>query len=315
MTWLIPIAVAAIGAVVVLVGVIASRRADRSFVEERLGLIEEATAAQAGAVPRRTPIGDALDRALTSRGVGADLATQLARADLKVTVGEFMAATLILIMAGGGVAYFLKRDLIITAGVCLAAFFGPRFYVRILRRRRLKAFNNQLSDTINLMVNGIRAGYSVMQAMEAVSREMGPPISDEFARVVQEVQFGIGLEEAMDHMLRRVPSEDLDMMITAINVQREVGGNLAEVLDSISFTIRERVRIKGEIRALTGQSRASGYMIAMVPAVLTAIIYLINPEFMGRLFEDVCGLVMVGVAVLGIILGFVAINKVVQIEV
>jgi tight adherence protein B len=315
MTWLIPIAVAAVGAVVVLVGVIASRRADQSFIEKRLGLIEEETAAQAGAVTRRTPIGDVLDRALTSRGVGADLATQLARADLKVTVGEFMAATLILIMAAGGGAYFLKRDLIVTAAACLAGFFGPRFYVRILRRQRLKAFNNQLSDTINLMVNGIRAGYSVMQAMEAVSREMGPPIADEFARVVQEVQFGIGLEEAMDHMLRRVPSDDLDMMITAINVQREVGGNLAEVLDSISFTIRERVRIKGEIRALTAQSRASGYLIAMVPAVLTAVVYLISPDFIGRLFEDACGLVMVGTAVLGIVLGFIVINKMVQIEV
>jgi len=116
-------------------------------------------------------------------------------------------------------------------------------------------------------------------------------------------------------MLRRVPSDDLDMMITAINVQREVGGNLAEVLDSISFTIRERVRIKGEIRALTGQSRISGYMIAMVPAVLAGVVYLINPEFMLKMFEDTCGYIMVGVAVLGIVLGFVAINKVMQIEV
>jgi len=312
----ITIAVAAVGLVAVVGGLFVSRRADKSLIEERLGLAEQEMVAQAGAVgARSTPIGDALNRALTSRGVGSDLATQLARADLKITVGEFIAAIVILVMGAGGVAFFLKRDMLITAGACLLAFFAPRFYIGLLRGRRLKSFNEQLGDTINLMVNGIRAGYSVMQAMEAVSREMGPPISTEFARVVREVQLGIPLEQAMDHMLRRVPSDDLDMTITAINVQREVGGNLAEVLDTISFTIRERVRIKGEIRALTGQSRISGYMIAMVPVILGVVVYLINPEFMGQMFEDICGYIMIGAAVMGIIAGFVVMNKIVQIDV
>jgi tight adherence protein B len=306
---------AAVGLVAVLGGLLVSRRSRQSLIEERLGIAERRGARAEAISERRTPVADALNRALVSRGVGADLATQLARADLKITVGEFMVTTVILVVAAAGLAYFLRRDVVITAGACLAGFFAPRFYVRILRNRRLKAFNDQLGDTINLMVNGIRAGYSILQAMEAVSKEMGPPIAEEFARVVQEVQFGITLEEAMDHMLRRVPSDDLDMMITAINVQREVGGNLAEVLDSISFTIRERVRIKGEVRALTGQSRASGYLIAMVPVVLAVVVYLINPEFMGKLFTDPCGYVMIAAAVIGIILGFVVINKVVQIDV
>jgi tight adherence protein B len=312
----IMVVVAMIGLGAVVVGLFASRRAGQAFIEERLGLVGEEVVAPVGAGgARKTPIGDALDRALASRGVGSDLATQLARADLKVTVGEFMAATVMLVMAAGAVAAFLRKDVVVTAGACLAGFFGPRFYVGVLRGRRLKAFNNQLGDTINLMVNGIRAGYSILQAMEAVSQEMGPPISEEFGRVVQEVQLGITLEEAMAHMLRRVPSDDLDMMITAINVQREVGGNLAEVLNSISFTIRERVRIKGEIRALTAQSRASGYLIAMVPVVLAVVVYLISPDFMGKMFNDVCGYIMLGAAVMGIVLGFVVINKVVQIEV
>ncbi len=315
-------AVAVIGMVAVVAGLVLSRRSDKSLIEERLGLIERESAARSdGAAERASPIGDALNRALASRGLGANLATQLARADLKITVGEFIAATVILVIAAGGLAAFLKRgprgrpDMLVVAGACLLGFFGPRFYVRILRGRRLKAFNNQLSDTINLMVNGIRAGYSILQAMEAVSREMGPPVADEFGRVVQEVQFGISLEEAMDHMLRRVPSDDLDMMITAINVQREVGGNLAEVLNSISFTIRERVRIKGDIRALTAQSRVSGYLIAMVPVVLGLVVYLISPEFMGKMFNDTCGYIMMGSAVLGIISGFIVINKVVQIDI
>jgi tight adherence protein B len=116
-------------------------------------------------------------------------------------------------------------------------------------------------------------------------------------------------------MLRRVPSDDLDMMITAITVQREVGGNLAEVLDAISFTIRERIRIKGEIRTLTAQSRASGYTVAAVPLVLTVVIYLINPQFMDLLFQHTCGHIMIGVAVTGIIVGFIVIRKIVDIDI
>jgi tight adherence protein B len=239
----------------------------------------------------------------------------LAQADLKLTVGEFVALTTIVVVGAGVLSYLWRRDVIITAFAGVAAFFAPRIYVSLRRGQRLKAFNGQLGDTINLMVNSIRAGYSILQAMKAVSEEMDPPISEEFGRVFQEVQLGIPLDEALAHMLRRVPSEDLDMMITAINVQREVGGNLAEVLDAISFTIRERIRIKGEIQALTAQSRASGYLVASVPIILTVVIYLINPGFMGLLFEHTCGHIMIVVGVVGIISGFVAIRKIVDIDI
>ncbi len=311
--WIV-VAVGVIGFGVMVSGLILSRRSSR-LIEERLGIADTAEQAEIGIRPRKSPLGDALNRALTERGIGANLATQLARADLKITVGEFIAATVILVIALGGVVYFLKRDILLTIGACVLGLVLPRMYVNILRGRRLKAFNNQLSDTINLMVNGIRAGYSVMQAMEAVSEEMGPPVSEEFGRVVREVQLGLTLEHAMNNMLRRVPSDDLDMMITAINVQREVGGNLAEVLDSISYTIRERVRIKGEIRAMTGQSRISGYMVALVPIALAVFIYLINPDFMGLLFTHTCGYIMIAAAVIGIVAGFAVIGKIVDIDV
>ena len=308
-------ALAGFGLLMIVGGVIAARR-DRSLIERRLGITQTKREAGAGAAqPRRSPLGDALNRALTRRGVGADLATQLARADVKMTVGEFIAGTVILMVLGTGLAYLITRDPIPAGGALVLCFFAPRIYLSIRRGRRLKAFNNQLSDTINLMVNSLRAGYSVLQAMEAISNEMGKPISTEFARVVQEQQLGLSLEQALANMLRRIPSDDLDMMITAINVQREVGGNLAEVLDSISHTIRERVRIKGEIRALTAMSRWSGYIVSLVPVLLTVVIYLINPDFMKLLFEERCGWVMIGVAVLGMILGYIAISKIVNIDV
>jgi tight adherence protein B len=302
-----------IGIAVLLVGLLVTRRASRSFLDERLGIQEEAV--EEGAPVRRSPIGDALDRALASRGLGADLATQLARADLKLTVAEFMATTVILIVGVGAAAHLLRGDIIVTVGACVLAFFAPRFYLRYLQGRRLNAFNGQLADTIDLMVNGIRAGYSVLQAMEAVSREMGPPISDEFARIVHEVQLGLTLEHALNNMLRRMPSDDLDMMITAINVQREVGGNLAEVLESISYTIRERVRIKGDIQALTAYGRGAGNLLSALPVIMAVIVYLLSPEFISLLFTHPCGWVMVGFAVLGIISGTLIIRKIVDIEV
>ncbi len=312
MLWIV-IAIAGLGLAAVVGGYFFSRRASQSFIEERLGIDKEEMTETGGA--RKTPVGDALNKALDQRGVGSDFATQLARADLKITVGEFMAATIILIIVAGAVAYIVRRDIIITAVACVVGFLAPRFYVSMMRGRRLKAFTNQLGDTINLMVNGIRAGYSILQAMEAVSNEMGPPISEEFARVVREVQLGLTMEHAMNNMLRRVPSDDLDMMITAINVQREVGGNLAEVLDSISFTIRERVRIKGELMAMTGQSRISGYMVGMVPVGLAVFLYFINPTYMKQLLDHVCGYVMLACAGIGIASGFAVMNKVMQIDV
>jgi tight adherence protein B len=314
MLWLL-VVLGIVGLGTVIGGVVMSRRADSALIEERLGF-EEPQAEQGQPKEQRpSPLTDALDRALVERGIGSDLSTQLARANLKLTVGEFAALTVILVVLAGAASFVWKRDVIVTAVACLLAFFAPRAYVGLRRGRRLKAFNAQLGDTINLMVNSIRAGYSILQAMRAVSEEMAPPISEEFGRVVQEVQLGIPVDDALAHMLRRVPSEDLDMMITAINIQREVGGNLAEVLESISFTIRERIRIKGEIKALTAQSRISGYMVALVPVVLAGVIYLINPEFMGLLFQHTCGHIMLGVAVLGIGAGFFVINKVVDIDV
>jgi len=297
-------------------GLVISRRASRSLIEERLGLTEKEMAARTAITRvRKSPLGDALNRALASRGVGADLATQLARADVKLTVGEFAAATVILVVIVTGLAYLVTRDVVITAAAILLGFFAPRWYIAFLRRRRLRAFNDQLGDTINLLVNSIRSGYSILQAMEAVSHEMGPPISTEFGRVVQEVQLGLTLEQALNNMLRRITSDDLDMMVTAINVQREVGGNLAEVLDAISHTIRERIRIKGEIRALTAYGRGAGIMVSIVPIVLTAIIYLISPEHMSLLFTHRCGWIMVGAAIVGIVAGFLIIRKIVNIEV
>jgi tight adherence protein B len=157
-----------------------------------------------------------------------------------------------------------------------------------------------------------------MQAMEAVSKELPPPISDEFHRVVQEMQLGVPMERALDNLLRRIPSDDLDLVITALNVQREVGGNLAEILDTITYTIRERVRIKGEIRVMTSQVMYSGRFLSLMPILVILILYLLNREYMTEFFkpENVpCGYIALGLAGLLIISGYFAMNKLGDIEV
>ena len=170
---------------------------------------------------------------------------------------------------------------------------------------------------LNLVVNGLRAGYSTMQALEAVSKEMPSPISDEFRRVVQEMQLGIPMDRALDNLLRRIPSEDLDFVVTAINVQREVGGPLAEILDTISFTIRERVRIKGEIKVLTSQVVMSGNLISAVPFFVFVILWFINPKYMGAFFSDpiYCGVGALATGVVMIAIGYFVMMKIADIEV
>jgi tight adherence protein B len=171
---------------------------------------------------------------------------------------------------------------------------------------------------LNLVVNGLRAGYSTMQAMESVSKEMPAPICEEFRRVVQEMQLGISMEAALDNLLRRIPSDDLDLVITAINVQREVGGNLAEILDTISHTIRERIRIKGEIRVLTTQTMYSGKMLALMPVFVILALYGLNRDYMMEFFNPksgICGYLALGLAGILIISGYFAMTKLAQIEV
>lgn len=312
-----------IGAVAVLffvLGIVSSLRS-RGGVQQRLeqyaGTTEAEVVDQTALDKRRaTPIADTLNRALEGRRVATDLQTQLARADLKLTVGEFLAVQLIAAIGGGVIGYVLLGEVVLAVLFVVLGWFAPRWYVSIRQGQRLKAFNNQLGDALNLMVNGLRSGYSVLQAMEAVAREMPPPIAVEFARVVQENQLGISLEQALANMLRRINSDDLDLVVTAINVQREVGGNLAEILDVISFTIRERVRIKGEINTLTAQGRYSGYVISFLPIVLGLILFVINKPYVSLLFtQGFCGWAMVICGLLMIGSGFLAIQRIVNIEV
>jgi len=224
-------------------------------------------------------------------------------------------------MGGAALGYLVGGQNIILAILgAVGGYFAPGIYVGFMQGRRLNMFNDQLGDTINLLVNGLRSGYSILQAMEAVARELPQPVAGEFDRVVKEVQLGLTLEQSLQNMLRRVKSDDLDLVVTAINVQREVGGNLAEILEVISHTIRERVRIKGEVRVLTAQGMLTGYVITALPIAITLLLYVMNRPYISRLWSSkgsagLCGWIMLAIGIILIGSGFLIIQKIVHIEV
>jgi len=255
-----------------------------------------------------------LDRLLTQREFGQNWRITLSKADLKITVAEYLGLHIISMIGFFAVATLLWGLVLgVVGGV--VGFFVPRIYVSRKQKTRLSRFEEQLPDTIGLWVNGLRSGYSVLQAMEAIAKESPEPTATEFRRVVQEVQLGISMEDALDHMLKRLDSEDLDLIVTAVNIQREVGGNLAEILDVIGHTIRERIKLKGEIRVLTSQGRYTGWFISLLPIVLALFLLVINPNYMGGLFENrMCGWPLIGIGLGMIGMGAAAIQRIVDIQ-
>jgi tight adherence protein B len=310
--------------VLLVIGLVVTARSERSIVEERLGRFLEAERqlADQPTSEKAAPVGEWLDRRLVKTKVGGGIARELARADLKLKPAEYVAIIVISAIITGFVFGYIndpKNPLsFFAAGGLVVGAFLPRIYVRRQQAKRLMRFNGQLADMLNLMVNGLRAGYSTMQAMESVSKEMPAPICDEFHRVVQEMQLGLSSELALDNLLRRIPSDDLDLVITAMNVQREVGGNLAEILDTISYTIRERVRIKGEVRVLTSQVLYSGRFLSSLPLILMVALYLLNRPYMMQFFNPetrLFGIIALIAAALLIVSGYYAMTRIANIEV
>ena len=320
----------AIALILLVIGLIFTATEERSLVDARLEYLDD----QGVPIPsKKAFIGEWVGKQATRYTWGQSLTRSLARADIKMKTGEFIVLTVILTLVGALLGWVLGGGLksgpveattqLLTniPAVLIGAvvgFFLPTIYVRRQQGKRLIKFDNQLGDMLSLMVNGLRAGYSIMQALEAVSRELPAPISDEFRRVVQEMQIGIPMDTSMQNLTRRIPSKDLDLVVTAINVQREVGGNLAEILDTISHTIRERVRVKGEIRVLTSQVMMSGRVLALMPMSVIVIMYFLNRSYMMRFFNPETRMYGIPALIIGgflILIGYFLMNKIASIEV
>ena len=269
-----------------------------------------------------------LSRVIEGQDLSTRLSTEIARADLKLRPAEFLFAWIASPFFFVAMAYVLGfvipgfHNVVALAAVFAIGAYFPRWYIGFRQRKRLAAFSEQLPNTITLLANSLRAGSSFLQGVELVTREAQPPISEEFERVVREMSLGVALQPALSNLVRRVASEDLELMVTAINIQSQVGGNLATVLDSIAFTIRERVRIQGEIRTLTAMQRYSGYVITLLPVGLAALLFLISPSYITAMVEKPpetfglpTGIIFFIIGAISMGIGYVFIRRIVDIKV
>ncbi len=320
-------ALAAVSVIVLAVGI--ARAGSTDTVSSRLERYASGTATTTvGGEGGESAVGAALTRAIHRQDFAARLATDIARADLKMKPAEFVmiwiAAPLVLtafaFLLGTVIPAFQSIPVLI--GAFAIGAYAPKFQLKRRAGKRLKEFNEQLPDTITLLSNSLRAGSSFLQGMDLVKREAGGPMAEEFDRVIREMNLGQSLETTLNNFVRRVDSEDLELVVTAINIQSQVGGNLANVLDAIAFTIRERIRIKGEINTLTAMGRYSGYVLLALPPALGGILFLISPQYMGAMFEkppELAGLPMgiflfaIGAVSMGI--GYFFIRRIVNIKV
>ncbi|WP_321380390.1 type II secretion system F family protein [Trichococcus shcherbakoviae] len=245
----------------------------------------------------------------------ARIKSKLLQAYIKMKPIEFIEISIM-----GGL--FWGMVLWMTTGKFFAALIGfvlgfrvPEVLLETLRRKRAKQLNDQLPQALSLISNGLRAGFSFPQAMAVVGREMESPIADEFAKVLRDNSYGKNMDEALMDLSKRTDDEDLDIFITTLLIHLQVGGDLSEILDTISETIRERVKLKGDIRTMTAQSQMSAVVIGILPIAIAAVMFVLNPDYIGKLFQDPLGLTMLGIAGTMILFGAFILTRIVKVKI
>lgn len=258
---------------------------------------------------------DKLQEKLNKKDTGKKIEVMLDQSGLNVSPAEFILFRWIITAITGGLLFLLSNQIVILIFGCIVGYILPKLWVNRKQKQRLTRFNAGLADMITTIIGSLRAGFSFPQALKTVVEEAEEPIKDEVEIVLREMQYGKSLEEALNDLKERMPSEDLVLMIQAILIQKQVGGNLATVLDKIVQTIRDRTRIQGQIATLTAQGKLSGVVIGLLPIVLGFVLYLIQPDYIGTLFTNPIGLLMVGGGAVSGVIGFILVRKITNIEV
>jgi tight adherence protein B len=249
-----------------------------------------------------------------ARRLGKLVDKKLEEADILLSGGEFVVIVVALFIISSLFSFIITLNTITSIVIGFIAGAVPFFTVDSARVKRMANFNAQISDALTIMANSLRSGFSFLQAMDMVQRELPDPIKKEFFRTFREINLGTSTEEALQNLVKRVGSDDLDLVITAVLIQRQVGGNLAEVLDNIAETLRERMRVKREVRTLTAQGRISGLIIQLLPAFLAAFLFFTNRPYIMELFTDRLGQIMLTVALVNEAIGIYLIRKIVDIN-
>ncbi len=239
---------------------------------------------------------------------------ELARGDIPLRPEEYISLRIISVTVLGLVTYIFSFNLLLTFIMVVLTVIIPPLLLKRARNERMNKFNSQLGEGLIIMANSLRAGLSFMQAIDTLKKEMPPPLSIEFGRLLKEINLGVTTDEALDNLINRVASDDLDLVVTSVKIQRQVGGNLAEVLDKIGYTIQQRIKLKRELKTLTAQGRISGVVIGLLPVFIIVVVSLINPTYIMQLFDHPIGYILVFWAVCSELVGFLVIKKIVSIE-
>jgi tight adherence protein B len=243
------------------------------------------------------------------------LSVMLEQAGVPLKPEEYVLFQWILTALLGMILLLITGSFLLLVIGAIAGFYAPRLWIKRKKKKRINQFNDGLPDLITTVVGSLRAGFSFPQALMTVVEEAQSPVKEEMERVLKEMQYGSTIEDSLNELKTRMPSEDLDLMIQAIIIQRQVGGNLATVLDKIVETIRDRTKIQRQITTLTAQGKLSGIIIGLLPLILAVLLYMIEPDYIGTLFKNPIGWVMIGAGGISGIIGFVLIRKITTIEV
>jgi tight adherence protein B len=267
---------------------------------------------------RENKAGQGLFSGITRGNVGEQLAVQLERADMNLTPGEFIVARLVLLAIGAVAPYFLIggiTGLIVGIVGAIIGYNIPKFYLNHRRKQRVAKLNAQLPEGLMIISNALKAGFGLLQALNSASENLEHPLSTELSRTIHEMNIGSSAEEALVALSERSGSYDLDIVVTAILVQRTVGGNLGEILDTVAETMRERIRIRGEIQTLTAQQKLTGLVIGALPIGVGILFQIMSPGYISPLFTTLTGKFMLGVAVVLEVVGVMIIQRILNIEV
>lgn len=295
------------------------RRRIQQFIQKDQQIVTMQTEKIRADKERKSPLSEIIKSLAknikTSTQKRIKLENELESAGIPLKVEEFITIRLIIFGLIFIFALMLDIPLIVSIILAVIGWMVPAFYVRKKKEARIALSGSQLPQALETMANGMKSGFSFMQAMQLVGNEMPDPIGVEFKRTIKEINLGVPMDEAFEHLLQRLPNQDLEIMITAVLIQRSTGGNLASILETIHETISERVRMKDELKALTAQGRMSALIITLLPVALGLILNIMNPNYFTPMLSHPLGWALLGGGIISGILGWIFIQKVVSIEV
>lgn len=256
-----------------------------------------------------------IDKIIYRLGVIRKLHAWIDKAGFKVDVKVFLLVVLVFASLGFLLGVLLHRGIIPPIILMIIFISVPFIYLKIQITKRVFLFTEQLATSLDMMSRSLKAGHSLAMAVQVVGNEMAEPISGLFKSVYEEQAYGLSIREALSHMITRMDTPDLRFFVTAVNIYREIGGNLSEILENLAKTIRERLKIRRQVRVYTAQARLSGYVLATLPIVTAIIFYFMAPDYIGELIEAKLGRMLIAAAIIAQIIGFFVIRRIIDIKI